>query len=115
MNVLTTTLAIAMSLCLAAATTASSDDVASRGPQGLPGPGQSTPGAQVPPSRGPQGLPGPGQSTPPAAHAQDAAPASSDGGHGAAWIALISLVGTLALAGLAYSASRLAHRRGVAT
>jgi hypothetical protein len=96
--------------------TVSRDDLASRGPQGLPGPGQSTPpAAQVPHSRGPQGLPGPGPSMPPAARAPDAAIGSSDGGPGAAVIVLITLVGTLALTGVAYSATRFAHRRGVTT
>jgi hypothetical protein len=93
-SVLTTSLAVAMLLCLAAVATASSDDLASRGPQGLPGPGQSTP---------------------PAAQAPDAAIGSSDGGPGAAVIVLITLVGTLALTGVAYSATRFAHRRGVTT
>ncbi len=116
-HVLTIPLAVVMALLLAAAVPAQASTAHSRGPQGLPGPPQSSPppAAQLPQLRGPQGLPGPPQSSPPAAQSPDAARASSDGGHSAAIIVLLCLAGTSTLVGVACAATRAGHRHRAVT
>jgi|1186.fasta_scaffold217390_2 hypothetical protein len=122
MKLLTATLVVGLWLCLAA-TALPSDNLPPRGPQGLPGPGPSSPpvaplpgdapAADVPPSRGPQGLPGPGPS-PPVAPSPELGLAPPDEGLSPFTILLITLGGTLALTGVAYIATRAAqHRRAV--
>ena len=123
MKLLTAPLVVGLWLCLAA-TALPSDNLPPRGPQGLPGPGPSSPpvaplpsdapATDVPPSRGPQGLPGPGPSPPPVAPSPDVELAPPDEGLSPFTILLITLGGTFALAGVAYIASRAAqHRRAV--
>ena len=122
MKLFTATLVAGLWLCLAA-TALPSEPLPPRGPQGLPGPGPSSPpvapspgdavAAHVPPPRGPQGLPGPGPS-PPVAPSPDVGLAPQDEGLSAFTILLITLGGTLALMGVAYIATRAAqHRRAV--
>ena len=122
MKLLTATLVVGLWLCLAA-TALPSENLPPRGPQGLPGPGPSSPpvapspadaaAADVPSSRGPQGLPGPGPS-PPVAPSPDVGLAPTDEGLSTFTILLIMLGGTLALTGVAYIATRATqHRRAV--
>jgi hypothetical protein len=124
MKVLTATLAVGLWLCLAATALPAANAAPSRGPQGLPGPRDSSPpvaqspdgvpAANVPQSRGPQGLPGPRDSSPPVAQSPDVALPPPDEGLSAFTIMLISLGGALALTGVAYSITRAArHRRTV--
>ena len=81
MKVFTVSVAMALSLCLAATAMPSDHLLPPRGPQGLPGPGPTevAPSHKVPPPRGPQGLPGPGPTAPPRAGSPEAvlSPASS--------------------------------------
>ncbi len=108
-KVATATLAVGLWLCLAATALPADSAPPSRGPQGLPGPRDSSP----PPSRGPQGLPGPRDSSPPAAQSPDVVLPPPDGGLGALTIMLISLGGALALTGAGYSITRAARHRRV--
>ena len=121
MKVSTPALAVGLWLCLAAAALPSDDVPPSRGPQGLPGPGQvsppgapspdSAPSEKAPPSRGPQGLPGPGPSPQPVAPSREVVLPPPDQGLGAITILLIAFGSALALTGLAYIAKRTAHHR----
>src|SRR4051795_8221598 len=115
MKLLTATLVVGLWLCLAA-TALPSDNLPPRGPQGLPGPGPSSPpvapspgdapAADVPPSRGPQGLPGPGPSPPPpVSPSPDVRLAPPDEGLSPFTVLLLTLGGTLALAAVAYIAT----------
>ena len=120
MKIFTATLAVGLWLCLAA-TALAADVSPSRGPQGLPGPGPSSPpvapspdvvpAADVAQSRGPQGLPGPRDSSRPVAPSPDVALPPSDEGLSAFTIMLISLGGALALTGVVYIVTRAAHHR----
>jgi hypothetical protein len=123
MKLFTATLVVGLWLCLAA-TALPSDNLPPRGPQGLPGPGPSSPpvapspgdapAADAPPSVGPQGLPGPGPSSPPVAPSPNVGLAPPDKGLSPFTILLITLGGTLVLTGVAYIATRAAqHRRAV--
>ena len=123
MKLFTATLVAGLWLCLAA-TALPSETVPPRGPQGLPGPGPSSPpvapapgdapAVDLSPSRGPQGLPGPGPSPRPVAPSPDVGLAPPDEGLSPFTILLITLGGALALAGVAYIATRAAqHRRAV--
>ena len=114
MKFFTATLVVGLWLCLAA--TALPSDIPPRGPQGLPGPGPSSPpiAPSLPPPRGPQGLPGPGPSPQPVAPSPDVGLAAPDEGLSPFTILLIGLGGTLTLTGVAYLATRAAqHRRAV--
>ena len=124
MKVFTATLAVVLSLCLVATALPSANVPQSRGPQGLPGPGQSSPpvaqsadvgpSTDVPRSRGPQGLPGPGPSSPRVSASRDVVLPPADGRLSAFVIVLISVGATLALTGVAYSATRaVQHQRAV--
>jgi hypothetical protein len=115
MKVLTVIVAVGLSLCFAATTLASDKVPPPRGPQGLPGPGPTSPPSHsVPPPRGPQGLPGPGPTSPPPAESPDVVLAAPDEGLSAFTILLIALGGTVALAGVAYIVTRTTqHRRAV--
>jgi hypothetical protein len=115
MKVLTVIVAVGLSLCFAATALASDKVPPPRGPQGLPGPGPTSPPSDsVPSPRGPQGLPGPGPTSPPPAESPDVVLAPPDEGLSAFTILLIALGGTLALAGVAYIVTRTKqHRRAV--
>ena len=121
MKVYTAALAAALWLCLAATALPSDNITPSRGPQGLPGPGQASPPVasspelapsdNAPPSRGPQGLPGPGPSPQPVAASPDVASPPPDQGPSAFTLLLIALGGALALTGVVFIAKRTAYHR----
>jgi hypothetical protein len=125
MRILTATLAVGLWLCMAATAHASDNVPSSQGPQGLPGPGPSSPSLvapspdvapsdKAPSSQGPQGLPGPGPSSAPIAPSPSAVLSPSDEGPSALTILLIALGGALSLTGVAYIITRTAqHRRAV--
>jgi len=121
MKVYTAALAAALWLCLAATALPSDIITPSRGPQGLPGPGQASPPVasspefapsdNAPPSRGPQGLPGPGPSPQPVAASPDVVSSPPDQGPSAFTLLLIAFGGALALTGVVFIAKRTVYHR----
>ena len=69
------------------------------------------PSDKAPPSLGPQGLPGPGQTSPPVAPSPDVVFPPPDQALSALTIVLIALGVAVALAGVVYIAKRTAHHR----